>query len=245
MKSELQKLISLQELDVKIKKIETEIADIPKQKAKIEDQFNTFAADYLDKKSRLDAINKEDRQLELEIKELEQKQEKYKQDLMRVRNEREYSTALREIDETKKTISVLETQTLQTLETIEQLEKEIKKLTPEIEVKRKEFDLLIEECSTKIEKLDVDLEALHAQRSKLMETIVSDVLEQYNRLRNHRDSIALAEVRDGSCAACFMTVRPQVYADVRQGRQILTCENCGRILYYKKNLKVQESKSAG
>lgn len=244
MKSELEKLIALQELDVKIREIAQKIANIPKQKAEIESQFNAFAADYLEKKTRLEATKKEHRQVEQELKELEAKQEKYRQDLMRVRNEREYSTVLREIDVTKKTISGLETQILEKLELIEQLEKEIEALTPEIEVKRQEFDVLIDECSTKVERLKVDLGAWRQQRAALVSTIPADLLARYNRLTQLRDGLALAEVRDGSCTACFMTIRPQAYADVRKGEQIMTCDNCSRILYYKGAASPPESPAA-
>ncbi len=243
MNSELQKLIALQELDIKIKEIKEEIDNIPKQKAAIETEFNTFAADYLDKKSRLDTAKREHRQLELDLQAAESALEKYKQDLMQVRNEREYSTVLREIDATKKKISSLETEVLQKLDLIEHLEKEINVLTPEIETKRQEFDVRIDACSAKLETLNAELERLTREREDLANTIPADLLSIYNRLVQLRDGMALAEVRDGSCTACFMTVRPQVYADVRKGEQILTCDNCSRILYYKGTVEA-ESKSA-
>lgn len=245
MKSELERLIALQELDVKIREIEKEIADIPNQKADIENQFNAFAAGYLDKKNRLEATKKGLRQVELDLQALEEKLEKYKQDLMRVRNEREYSTVLREIDATKKTISGLETETLEKLESIEQLEQEIEALTPEIEVKRQEFDALIDQCTGNLGQLKADSETWRQQRTGLVNAIPADLLARYNRLSQLRDGLALAEVRDGSCTCCFMAIRPQAYADVRKGEEIMTCDNCSRILYYKGAPQPQESQSVG
>lgn len=245
MKSELEKLIALQELDIKIREIEKEIANIPNKQAEIENQFNAFAADYLSKKNHLETAKKEQRQAELDLKELEGKLEKYKQDLMRVRNEREYSTVLREIDVTKKAISGLETQTLEKLEVIEQLEHEIATLTPEIEVKRREFDALIAACASDLDKLNADVAAWRQQRAGLVSGIPADLLARYGRLSQLRDGLALAEVRDGSCTCCYMTIRPQAYADVRKGEQILTCDNCSRILYYKGSGPLHESQSAG
>ena len=46
-----------------------------------------------------------------------------------------------------------------------------------------------------------------------------------------RDGVAVAEARNRSCSACFMSLRPQVMAEVRRGEDIITCDNCGRILY--------------
>ena len=54
----------------------------------------------------------------------------------------------------------------------------------------------------------------------------------YNRLaQRSRDGIAVAEVVNGSCSACFMALRPQMLVEVKKGEQIVTCESCTRILY--------------
>ena len=44
--------------------------------------------------------------------------------------------------------------------------------------------------------------------------------------------VAVAEARNRSCTACFMSLRPQVMAEIRRGEEVLTCDNCGRILYF-------------
>ena len=62
----------------------------------------------------------------------------------------------------------------------------------------------------------------------------------YNRISARiRDGIALAEARNGACAACFMALRPQVMAQVRRADEVVTCDHCNRILYY-----VQPDKAA-
>jgi len=239
---ELEKLIALQELDLKISELENEIAQVPQRKAEIEKQFNEFAAEYLAKKTLLETSRREHRQLEVDLQDMQEKLEKYKSDLMRVRNQTEYAAALREIDGAKKAISNLETQILEKLETIETLEAEIKLRAPEIEAKRQHFDVLLADYSTATERLSGQLDQLRRERQELAANIRSDILARYTRLAEIRDGLALAEVRDGSCTACFMSVRPQVYADVRKGENILYCDNCSRILYYR-GTQIEESNS--
>jgi predicted nucleic acid-binding Zn-ribbon protein len=36
-----------------------------------------------------------------------------------------------------------------------------------------------------------------------------------------------------------MSLRPQVMTEIRRGEEILTCDNCGRILYYAPSESVQ------
>jgi len=55
----------------------------------------------------------------------------------------------------------------------------------------------------------------------------------YQRISKRiRDGVAVAEARNGACTACFMALRPQMMAEVRRGMEIITCDNCNRILYY-------------
>jgi len=54
------------------------------------------------------------------------------------------------------------------------------------------------------------------------------------KLRNELlgNTTGVAEARNGACMACFMALRPQAMAQVRRGEEIVTCDNCNRILYY-------------
>jgi predicted nucleic acid-binding Zn-ribbon protein len=90
----------------------------------------------------------------------------------------------------------------------------------------KAFD---EETRTQQEKLD----GARMERERLLSTLPKNMSAMYNRLSARiRDGMALAEARNGSCTACFMALRPQVMSEVRRGDEIITCENCNRILYY-------------
>jgi len=56
-------------------------------------------------------------------------------------------------------------------------------------------------------------------------------LAHYDRVMRQRKS-ALAEARDQKCMACFVMVRPQIWQEIRTNEQIITCNSCGRILYF-------------
>src|SRR4029453_5145094 len=77
------------------------------------------------------------------------------------------------------------------------------------------------------------LETLRAERGAKMQSLSPAARATYERLSRMRSGFALAEARDYSCMACRMKIRPQVFADIRKGDSIITCESCGRILYFK------------
>jgi predicted nucleic acid-binding Zn-ribbon protein len=78
-----------------------------------------------------------------------------------------------------------------------------------------------------------ELEEARRERERLMKELPKPLASLFNRISARiRDGIAVAEARNGSCTACFMALRPQVMADVRRGAEVITCDNCNRILYY-------------
>ncbi|MBI4468391.1 MAG: hypothetical protein HY650_03610 [Acidobacteria bacterium] len=244
MNPELEKLITLQEVDINVKVLEEEINDLPRRQSELEARFNEFAAEYNNALDRLNTARGEQQQLEITLRESEELLDKYKQDLMRVRNEKEYSTVLREIDLTKRSIGGLETATIERIETIEKLEAETRQLSPQVEVKRKEFDLLLEECRAANERLHEQVVKLCVRRDQLRSTLPGELIVRYRRLADSRDGLALSEVLNGSCTACFMAVRPQVHSNVRRGDEIIACENCGRIMFYRGQAQMAEGQTA-
>jgi len=77
-----------------------------------------------------------------------------------------------------------------------------------------------------------ELEAETAKREEVFKTLPGNLASVYNRLaQRSRDGIAVAEVVNGSCSACFMSLRPQMALEVKRGDKIVTCESCTRILY--------------
>lgn len=230
---ELAQLIELQELDLEIHRISDRLESIPAEREQIEKQFKHYAAEFLALKEKYEQALKNRKQKELELEDAQRLHQKYKQDLMRVRNEREYTTALREIDITKKQISILETEVLQLMEEIEKMESELKVYEPDVESKRAETDSKLEALDRERQQAEVQLAELRASREKLARSLPENLLSMYERVARLRQGQALAEVRDGTCMACRMKVRPQVFSDVRRGDKLITCDNCSRILFYR------------
>jgi predicted nucleic acid-binding Zn-ribbon protein len=233
---ELSKLLELQELDLEIQRIADRLASIPSERELIETKYREQSAEFLELKQQYDQTIASRKQFETELADTQESHDKYKQDLMRVRNEKEYVTALREIDATKKLISTLETEILKAIEGIEKLEGDIKVFEPEIERKRAEIDRDLEALAQEQAGVDSRLATINERRQQLTSTVPANLLQMYERVAKIRRGQALSEVVDGICTACRMRMRPKVYSDVRRGDQLITCDNCARILFYRPNL---------
>ena len=233
MNPELSQLISLQDVDVEIKRINAEIDSLPAKRDELESQFAAENKEFLDVKQQLDGALAQKLRLEEEIEAEQQMLEKFKTDQMKATNEREYSTSVREIDTAKKAIGALETEVLKLMEQIEKLDVQVKERSPEIEAKRIEMENKLAEYGV-LAKADAEkLEKLLVERTPLLETLGSETRATYDRMSKIKSGLALSEAADYKCLACRMTIRPQVFNDIRRGETLITCENCGRILFFR------------
>lgn len=82
--------------------------------------------------------------------------------------------------------------------------------------------------------MGIEAKSLTKQRSEAAKVIPADLLKRYETLRKSRDGIAvvLLNEEDDSCGGCHMSLPTNTAARVREGRGIVTCDNCGRMVYY-------------
>lgn len=238
MNPELSQLLSLQEADLEIRRITDEIATLPARQQTIESQFAESVKEHLDLKAEYEAALASRLRLETDISTEQQKHEKFKADLMKARNEKEYATAVREIDATKKAVSTFETELLKVMERIETLERDVQSKTPEMESRRIEVDRQLAEIAAAAAASQGKLDRLLADRAGLYETLGSTAKAIYNRVSRLRGGVVLAEAIDYSCQACRMKIRPQIFNDIRRGENIIPCESCGRVLFYREKVVV-------
>jgi predicted nucleic acid-binding Zn-ribbon protein len=171
--------------------------------------------------------------LETETAEQRVRAERADRNLMSSKKQDEYTAAIREADAARKQISTLETQILERMEALEKAEAslheradEVASLNSDREARLQAFD---EETRLQVEKLAMS----RAERERLVTALPKPMGALYVRISARiRDGVAVAEARNGACMACFMALRPQAMAQVRRGEEVVTCDNCNRILYY-------------
>jgi len=239
-KAELAQLIALQNADTNIKRLQTEIESIPLRRAEIEKEFDQRAFEIRALEERRNLAFHERARLEKEIFDQKQRAERADRNLMAAKKPDEYTAAIREADAARKQISAFETQELEQMEVFDQAEKELKERAPEIERLGADMEERFKAFDEQARIQEQQLEAARAERERLMMELPQTTSALYKRIASRiRDGVALAEARNGACMACFMSLRPQIMADVRRGEEIITCDNCNRILYYAPNKAAQ------
>ena len=233
MKAELAQLIALQNADTNIKKLQAEIESIPQRRAEIEKEFDQRAFEIRALEERRDAAFHERARLEKEIFDQKQRAERAERNLMAAKKPDEYTAAIREADAARKQISAFETQELEQMEIFDQAEKELKERAPEVQRLGADMEDRFKAFDEQARAQQNQLETARAERDRLISELPKATSALYKRIASRiRDGVAMAEARNGACMACYMSLRPQVMADVRRGQEVITCDNCNRILYY-------------
>jgi len=231
-KAELDKLVDLQKTDTNLRRLKRALETADERRAAIEQEFEQHAFSIREIQGRRDELNTSRADLERQIAENKTYLERAERNLKHAQNQKEYETAMREMDALQKQITAFETQIVESMEQSEGIEKELDERADEITSLDSKRDAALAEFDSqlKAEKAEFDTETAH--RAKGFATLPDRLAEAYNRLaQRSRDGIAVAEVVNGACSACHMSLRPQAMVEVRKGQEIMLCESCSRILY--------------
>ena len=232
MKAELEKLIDLQKTDSNIRRLKKSIETAGERRASIEQEFEQHAFSIREIQGNRDRLQAERAELDKQIAENKTYLERADRNLKHAQNQKEYETAMRETDALQKQIAAFETQIIEKMSGVEEVEKELESRAEEINTLDGKRDAALKEFDDELAANRAELDEELKRRNDVFVTLPTQLASVYNRLaQRSRDGIAVAEVVNGSCSACFMSLRPQMQVEVKRGDQIITCESCSRILY--------------
>jgi predicted nucleic acid-binding Zn-ribbon protein len=232
-KAELQQLVALQNLDTSIRKLQAELEAIPQRRAEIESQFDQRAFEIRALENARDDARHARTRLETEVGEQRIRVERAERNLMSSKKQDEYTAAIREADAARKQITTLETQILEQMEALEKAEASLTERAAEIASLNSDRAASLQRFDDETRQQADKLATGRTERERLVAALPKSMGALYVRISARiRDGVAVAEARNGACMACFMALRPQAMAQVRRGEEVITCDNCNRILYY-------------
>lgn len=232
MKADLDKLVVLQKTDTNLRRLKKSIETAEAKRAEIEQEFEQHAFSIREIQGRRDKLHATRAELEKQIAENKTYLERADRNLKHAQNQKEYETAMRETDALQKQIATYETQVVETLTANDAVEKELEERAEEINTLDSKRADALAEFDAQMKKDRSEFDAQSKLRQEAFATLPARLASVYDRMaQRSRDGIAVAEVVNGSCSACFMSLRPQMQVNVKKGDEIITCESCSRILY--------------
>ena len=243
MHPDLAKLLELEKLNQHIAALNNEIAALPQRVAAIEKKLAGTQAQVDGAKAALKQVETSKRKFEGEIQALHQKISKYRDQSLNVKTNQEYKAINDEIAFAQAEIRRLEDKILDGMAETESREQELKKAETELAAERKEIQKEQAEAHERTAEDQQKLAELTPQRDAIRAGLDEARLRQYDRLVKLRGS-GISAVRDGKCMACYVMLRPQTYNDVRGDIEVVTCDSCGRFLYYEAPAEIPATPAA-
>jgi len=231
MHADLVKLLDLQAKDATVADVERRLKELEGDVATLDAQAQR-ARDALDaaRRAAADGIRRRD-ELEAKVESYRVLQDRRVQRLESVRNPKEASTLMAELDLARSVMAKEEVEWVRCAEAVTTLERKVS----EEETKVAAADLEQAPERARLEErrrdLEAEREAAVRQREATAEQIDKPLRTRYDRLRRSRSRDVIVPLVGGTCGACHTTVPLNRRSQIRSGAILDGCEGCGAILY--------------
>ena len=224
-------LYELQKIDSRIDDINKVKGELPLEVQDLEDELAGLKTRVANVNAEIDELNTLTKQRKREVDQAKIQIANYKEQQNNVRNNREFDAISKEIEYQELEIELAEKRLKEYAAGVkakkaqlEEADTVIGERTKDLEMKRSELESIEAETASQVEELET--RARQAQ-----ERIDERLLKAYERIRTSvRNGLAVVTVKRDACGGCFNRIPPQRQAEIRQGKKIIVCEYCGRIL---------------
>jgi uncharacterized protein len=231
MHADLVKLLELQAKDAVLSNAEQRLADLNRDASALDEALQRARASLEVAQKALTEGRRRRDEMEAKIESYRLLQDRRKQRLEQVKNAKEASAVMAELDLARSVMAKEESDWVRTADGVVQLE---------IRVQAEETNLQTIEASQAEERallgqrreaLEVERAAALREREASAATIDRPLRTRYDRLRRSRSSDVVVPLVGGACGGCHTAVPLNRRSQIKAGSVIDGCEACGAILY--------------
>ncbi|MBE2204166.1 MAG: hypothetical protein IAE94_07505 [Chthoniobacterales bacterium] len=227
----IEKLLAIQDKDQRIRTFRIELAALPKEKAAKERLIAEAAARLDNARSRAKEIEVRKKSLEVEAAAKRGQIDRYKTQQTQTRKNEEFSALAHEIEAAEKVIIQLEDKEIDLMEEAESLKPEITAAEQTHAADKTKYEGQIANLVEKEGNLTARIAEMESARQQAVSDIEEDLLGLYDRLFQTKNATAIVALEHEVCTGCHMKVTAQTSVELRAEKSIVSCPQCGRILF--------------
>ena len=232
----IEKLLILQDRDRKIGRVKGELAHIEPERQTLKTKAAIAQAELEHAKLRIKQIESSRKDLELEVESKKQMIVRYANQQFQTRKNEEYRALAHEIEMCKEAIFKIEDQEIELMEQTEAGQKEVLRATQTVKEARKLMDEQVAQLDAREQNLQKELAELETNREALASAVDESARSRYERLVRSKGENVVVGVQHGVCGGCHMKLPPQLLVTCQAEKELVSCSNCGRILYYSSDM---------
>lgn len=226
----IEQLLAVQELDREIRSIRREVEAKPALRAQIEGQLEPAKRRVAEAQARLEIVQKDIHDHEVEAEDARLKIAKRKNDQLALKSNDAYRAMEKEIAELHERIRREEDAAMEAMEIRERAEQMLKLEKESLAQESASVAESLQEFEARSAEREGQLDGLLKRRAEQAVGIPAPVLARYDRLFARHGDAAIAHVEHGTCGSCHMKLSPAQIVGARKADSIATCDFCGRML---------------
>ena len=231
----IHKLVELQTIDTKLKDINDLLGDLPSRVVELDQQEDTIKANLEKDQTRLKELEVKLHRAEVRIAEINDKINKYKDQLFLVTNNKQYDALMHEIDHLKEERVSNESESLSFMEEKETLINSINEMAAELEILTQDLSSRREKLESAISESADEKSNLEQNRAEQVCQIDAKFISEYDRVLAARDGLAVVNLSGGACGGCGAYIPAQIVTEIRGNIVMHRCDVCGRFLFSENN----------
>ena len=227
---EIEKLLVLQDRDRKIRTLKNELKVAPLERVESEERLATAT-------KQLDAVKLKAKEIEVERKKLEIEAQskrdsiaKFQTQKFQTRKNEEFQAFNNEITRYEGEIRTVEDRELELMDDAEKMKATVAATEQQTKATKAQVERQLADITAKINAVATQLTELETERATLAVGLDEDLLDTFDRLFAGKGE-AVVPLEHETCMGCHMKVTTQTVVKVKGQREIVHCEQCGRILY--------------
>ena len=227
---EIEKLLVIQDRDRRIRTLKQELKMSPLESKDLEEKLAAGQKQLEAVKLKAKEIEVERKKLEVEVQAKRDTINKYQTQKFQTRKNEEFQALNNEITRYEGEIRTIEDRELELMESGEQAKATIATTDKETQASKAQIERQLADIAAKTNALAAQLKELEAERATLAAGVDEDLLDTFNRLFVNKTE-AVVPLEHDVCMGCHMKITTQTVVRVKGGKEIVHCEQCGRILY--------------
>jgi predicted nucleic acid-binding Zn-ribbon protein len=232
----IEKLLILQDRDRQINRVKSELDHIEPERQVLKTKTSSTQAALDSAKNKVKELESKRKDLDLEVQAKKTLIEKYANQQLQTRKNEEYRALAHEIEGCKAAIIKIEDQEIELMEQGETAQKEVVRTTGLAADAKKLMDSQVAQLATREENLKKELAQLTANREELASAVDETARSRYERLMKSKGGNVVVGVQHGVCGGCHMKLPTQLIVTCQAQNELVACINCGRILYYTRDM---------
>jgi predicted nucleic acid-binding Zn-ribbon protein len=228
----LQALLVLQERDSRKSQLDKVLAAVPRDRLAVEARIAAHKAGIDAAKKAVTDLELKRKELESNLRTLEGQIQRYRSQQIQVKKNDEYQALSHEIERTEQQIGAVEEQEIELLYGLDEEKARCAEAVRVLEAAIGDENAQLARLGEREREVRSEMAAAQAEVERARAEVQPSLLPRYDLLVRSAGLPVVVPLRAGKCGGCHLKVSNGIETDARTGTKIVSCDNCGRIVFF-------------